>query len=90
MFHYDLAGGGVDTKSTLNNGMPQAVKDEIMKVLDFFAPVVVLYLPLYIIFKTMYHPKISGPCGIPCRNMGNINYEQKNKRNESSSINRIQ
>ncbi len=31
-------GGGVDTQSTLNNGTPQAVKDEVKKVLDILAP----------------------------------------------------
>lgn len=31
-------GGGVDTQSTLNNGSPQAVKDEVKKVLDIMAP----------------------------------------------------
>lgn len=31
-------GGGVDTQSTLNNGMPQAVKDEVKKVIDILAP----------------------------------------------------
>jgi hypothetical protein len=76
---YDLAGGGVDTLSTLNSGTPQAVKDELMKVLGILSPGGGLYLPLYIIFKTMHYPKISGPCGIPCRNTGNINYKQKNK-----------
>ncbi len=33
-----LWGGGVDTQSTLNNGTPQAVKDEVKKVLDILAP----------------------------------------------------
>jgi uroporphyrinogen decarboxylase len=31
-------GGGVDTQSTLNNGTPQAVKDEVKKVIDILAP----------------------------------------------------
>ena len=31
-------GGGVDTQSTLNNGTPQDVKDEVKKVLDILAP----------------------------------------------------
>jgi uroporphyrinogen decarboxylase len=31
-------GGGVDTQSTLNNGTPEAVKDEVKRVLDILAP----------------------------------------------------
>jgi uroporphyrinogen decarboxylase len=31
-------GGGVDTQSTLNKATPQAVKDEVRKVLDILAP----------------------------------------------------
>jgi uroporphyrinogen decarboxylase len=31
-------GGGVDTQSTLNNGTPQAVKDEVRQVIDTLAP----------------------------------------------------
>jgi uroporphyrinogen decarboxylase len=31
-------GGGVDTQSTLNKATPQAVKDEVKKVLDILAP----------------------------------------------------
>jgi uroporphyrinogen decarboxylase len=31
-------GGGVDTQSTLNNGTPQEVRDEVKKVLDILAP----------------------------------------------------
>lgn len=31
-------GGGIDTQNTLNNGNPQQVKDEVMKILDIMAP----------------------------------------------------
>lgn len=31
-------GGGVDTQSTLNNGTPQQVRDEVKKILDIMAP----------------------------------------------------
>ncbi len=31
-------GGGVDTQSTLNNGTPEAVSDEVKRILDILAP----------------------------------------------------
>ena len=31
-------GGGVDTQSTLNNGSPQQVKDEVKKIIELLAP----------------------------------------------------
>jgi uroporphyrinogen decarboxylase len=31
-------GGGVDTQSTLNNGSPQQVADEVKRIIDIMAP----------------------------------------------------
>src|SRR5690554_1894337 len=43
----------------------------LKEYLTFLLLVVVLFLPLFITSRMMFHLKIFGPCGIPCRNMEN-------------------